>query len=51
MGTAFLFLLGTVGTVGMVIGAVAGALCVGMVAGGRAGIRTVRAGQWGRPRT
>ncbi len=48
MGIALLFLLG--GT-GIIVASVVGVLCLGMVAGGRSGIRAVRAGRWGRPRT
>ncbi|MET9763442.1 hypothetical protein ABZ016_31100 [Streptomyces sp. NPDC006372] len=48
MGVALLFLLG--GT-GIVVTSVAAVLCIGMVAGGRSGVRAVRAGRWSRPRT
>ncbi|MGA5894899.1 hypothetical protein [Streptomyces venetus] len=48
MGVALLFLLGAGG---VVVASVVGVLCVGMVAGGRSGVRAVRAGRWGRPGT
>ncbi|MGW8062172.1 hypothetical protein ACVV2G_07800 [Streptomyces ziwulingensis] len=48
MGIALLLLLGTGG---LVVAAVAGSLCLGMVAGGRSGVRAVRARRWAHPRT
>lgn len=48
MVVALLFLLGTGG---IVVAVVLGILCVGMVAGGRSGVRGVREGAWARPRT
>lgn len=45
MGIALLLLLGTGGLV------VVGVLCLGMVAGGRSGVRAVREGRWAQPRT
>ncbi|GGW43454.1 hypothetical protein [Streptomyces caelestis] len=48
MGIAVLFLLGAGG---IIVASVAGVLCLGMVAGGRSGIRAVRAGRWDRPGT
>ncbi|QWB24433.1 MULTISPECIES: hypothetical protein [Streptomyces] len=48
MGVALLFLLGATG---IVVAAVVGVLCLGAVAGGRSGVRAVRARRWGRPGT
>jgi hypothetical protein len=48
MGVALLFLFGAVGSVVAVVVAM---LCVGIVAGGRGGVRAVRERAWTRPRT
>ncbi|WND36368.1 hypothetical protein RI578_19695 [Streptomyces sp. BB1-1-1] len=48
MGIALLLLLGTGG---LVVAAVVAILCLGMVAGGRSGVRAVREGRWAQPRT